>query len=372
MTDKYINFVDWLRQWFYNKDEVDDFVGSEIGGHYGTFEELQKLIDNANDGGTITLKKDYINVNHSLGRAKVGEESYITSDYFGLIIPKTLTIDGGGHTIDGDNFKGIFNVPSPSSTIPDITVTIKNCKIINSTYGGLYGNGQDLSFENCTFVNHNVSELSLDSGDAGAPIFSWVGGKSLSVNNCRFFYNKGQWASAIYSVNSSYANISITNCVFLTDDNENDNNPIRGNYLWSMNLSNNIDYNFMVSSTDWKEISYSSGYKAYGTNNGLYYRRVGNIVELSGVWTSNSKRTSSNTEVEFGRINSLFAPSKIVRVRCQGTGLNTYLLTINTEGVLYWARYGTTGNTDLTSGFWGTVHITWTIDKNESMWAVRD
>lgn len=114
--------------------------------------------------------------------------------------------------------------------------------------------------------------------------------------------------------------------------------------------------------TNWSEISYVSGYKGYGTSGDtVRYRRVGNVVELVGRWTPSANKSASDDDVQFGSIPSSFAPSYPVRLRMQGSGLKTYLLSVSITGKLSWARYGTTSSSTLVAGDWFNVHAVWTI-----------
>ena len=114
--------------------------------------------------------------------------------------------------------------------------------------------------------------------------------------------------------------------------------------------------------TNWTEISYVSGYKGYGTSGDtVRYRRVGNVVELVGRWTPSSNKSASDDDVQFGSIPASFAPSYPVRLRMQGSGLKTYLLSVSITGKLSWARYGTTSSTTLLAGDWFNVQAVWTI-----------
>lgn len=122
-------------------------------------------------------------------------------------------------------------------------------------------------------------------------------------------------------------------------------------------LSDITDY---PTDTNWAEISYRSGYSRYGTNNGVYYRRKGKTIELSGVWTTSANRSATLDTVIFGSIPSTYAPSRVIRVVMQGSQLNRYMLTVNTDGTLAWSRYGTTSSSQLPSGVWGVVYCTWT------------
>lgn len=123
-------------------------------------------------------------------------------------------------------------------------------------------------------------------------------------------------------------------------------------------LSDITDY----SQTEWTEIEYGSGYKRYVTNRGVYYRRKGNTVELTGEWTTTATSgTYPSSGGIIGTIPSSVAPSIQIRLRMQGSQTNTYLLEITTDGEIHWSRYGITGDTELPYYVWGNIHAVWTI-----------
>ena len=68
----------------------------QLGDPVGTFLDLQLLIDETPDNGSISLEGDY---------------TYFTGDTGvsdGIVIDKNITIDGKGYTIDAKNTVSIF------------------------------------------------------------------------------------------------------------------------------------------------------------------------------------------------------------------------------------------------------------------------
>ena len=59
---------------------------AELSANPGTFMELQTKINQAREGSTISLDKDY---------------AYSGSSTLGITITKSITINGNGHTLDG-------------------------------------------------------------------------------------------------------------------------------------------------------------------------------------------------------------------------------------------------------------------------------
>ena len=67
-----------------------------LGAPDETFVKLYEKINNAQDGDTIDLDRNYINTDHY-------------NDGKGILIQKSITIDGHGFTIDANNFGRTFN-----------------------------------------------------------------------------------------------------------------------------------------------------------------------------------------------------------------------------------------------------------------------
>ena len=112
-------------------------------GPIDTFDDLSLLINNTPEGGTLLLDDDYRFVNGSNN---------------GIVISKSITIDGNGHTLDGNKLSRIFFISADN-------VTLKNINFINGdavgryftdNHGGgaIYWNGTGGYVENCSFTDN--------------------------------------------------------------------------------------------------------------------------------------------------------------------------------------------------------------------------
>ena len=147
----------------------------------GKFSELQSLIYSAPNGGTITLKKDY-----------VYDKACNTT---GIIINKSLTINGNGHTLDGLSKSRIFFVMFTLNPNAHNKVILKNIVFKNGCtkyYGGAIVNAGDLTLDKCTFKNNHAKIAAGAVCSIGA----------LKCKNSNFYKNtaKGS-AAAIFSLN---------------------------------------------------------------------------------------------------------------------------------------------------------------------------
>lgn len=114
--------------------------------------------------------------------------------------------------------------------------------------------------------------------------------------------------------------------------------------------------------TGWKDVSFSSGFAHHSETDRVRYRRVGKVVELRGA-VKNTNQISANTETTVATISDTTCrPSKRVTYRQQGTGINTFVVTINTNGTIAINRYGTTSYIAIPSNSWLNVHTTFLVD----------
>lgn len=132
----------------------------------GTFTDLNNLIQNASENSIIKLDKDYI-YNDNTDEYVYNNNTYFTEDMYlkyGIKISKSLTIDGQGHTIDGNHTAKIF---SQTGSI----LTLSNTIFINGGYPDeiLYGQKdyhsaiiyENIRVVNCTFINNTYGGLNF-------------------------------------------------------------------------------------------------------------------------------------------------------------------------------------------------------------------
>ena len=152
----------------------------------GTFTELQDKINKANAGSTIYLDKNY----------------YYGTDYkssYGLVINKTLTIDGNGHVIDGSS-KSMLALVNASN------VVFKNIGFRNGNGGdngainAIYSH--NIEFNNCSFIKNSGSKGSLYMSSSNHSTFF----------NCSFEENHGKNGGAVFLSACDYA--SFLKCDF--------------------------------------------------------------------------------------------------------------------------------------------------------------
>ena len=116
--------------------------------------------------------------------------------------------------------------------------------------------------------------------------------------------------------------------------------------------------------TGWIDLEFSSSFQNYstGASNNPKYRKIGNVVILQGVATPVEKTPDDTTQLELFTIPEEIRPSKVFYQLCQGTGVNKWLLTINTNGMVAFSRYGTTDLASANPGNWLPFNITYFVD----------
>ena len=137
----------------------------------------------------------------------------------------------------------------------------------------------------------------------------------------------------------------------------------RSDYLGDMLVETLVaTYTFdAVIDTGWKEVTFKTGYSKYNNSSSVYIRRKGDLVELTGVWKTTSKKSAASNPVAFASIPDELKPTKSINVICPGTGKNTYRLSVDTDATLKWSQYGINTSIDFPENHFGHVHCTWII-----------
>ncbi len=115
-----------------------------------SFDDLSDLINKTPENQTLTLDADY---------------TFGNGSNTGIIISKSITIDGAGHTLNGTKLSRIFNISADN-------VVLKNINFINGnaigSYGVYYGggailwNGNDGHVINCNFTDNSQYSIEFN------------------------------------------------------------------------------------------------------------------------------------------------------------------------------------------------------------------
>ena len=228
----------------------------------GTFRELQDLIDNS-ETSEITLSKNYTYNN-------AGD----LSPREGIVISRSVSINGNGAVIDGSNISHIF------------TITANNVKINNIT------------FQNAIFSQDAGGEIFYFDG--GAIVWNGAGG---NLNNSNFINNRGndggaiKWAGADGKIyNSNFNNntadryggaISWTGTngkIYNSNFNQNNAHSKGGAILWD-------DYKGTVSNSNFTQNSalFNGGAIYWRDHNGTVNNSNFNDNHVTTIGTTNGK-----------------------------------------------------------------------------------
>ncbi|WP_298524356.1 carboxypeptidase-like regulatory domain-containing protein [uncultured Methanobrevibacter sp.] len=182
-------------------DENTDYLASAINesdvlsDSQKTFAELDRLI-NDNSNTRINLDNDY--------KFSISTDSALTD---GILINRSISIYGNGHTIDANNQARIFNVTS--------YVNFYNVFFINANAdSGSAITGINYYVSGCSFINNHADKMggAMVGGFAQSSTFRqnsagrWGGAVYKgSIEDCTFIANSAEQGGALYD---TYATVS--------------------------------------------------------------------------------------------------------------------------------------------------------------------
>lgn len=196
-SDEYVVKATYSGYGYYNPvSQIGIF--QVLSDEFGTFSELQELIDNTPAGGSVNLTKDYI-------------FAYGDND---ININKSITVIGNGHVIDAFNADDfiryrIFNIQSDNVTLKNITFT--NGMDVGGGAITIYGNNAVIS--DCNFIDNKLPDW-MNGGSKGGAIF--ISGNNTLINGCYFKDNSMSSLVGTMLGGAIYCdgNLNIINSVF--------------------------------------------------------------------------------------------------------------------------------------------------------------
>ena len=223
------------------------------------FNHLQTII-NDDTTGVITLDRDFY-----------GNSTEI-------VISKTITINGNGHTLNANGLSRIFHITAGNVVINNLTFVnastesnggavyfdsvstgiVRNCNFTNNSAedGGAVYFDDTGNVENCNFVNNNATEY-------GGGVFCYNEG---TITNCSFTNNSAAIGGAIY-FGSDESIGNVINCNFIS------NSANRGGAIRFKDGGSVENCNFIGNAVD-----------EYGS--AVYFTGSGNVTDCS--FTNNS------------------------------------------------------------------------------------
>ena len=171
--------------------ETDETLADPLG----SFSELQSRINQAREGSIVTLDKNYA---YNSGFTDLG-----------IVITKSITINGNGHTLDAGGHSIIFFIDVNSDktyTFNDITFV---AGYTNGYAGGYHlpGGGAICSAAGESVINvNNCNFLNNYASDQGGAIY----GEVINLNNCNFQNNRASYEGGAVFMEGG----TVSNCVF--------------------------------------------------------------------------------------------------------------------------------------------------------------
>lgn len=116
----------------------------------------------------------------------------------------------------------------------------------------------------------------------------------------------------------------------------------------------------LFTDSGWQTCTLKSGYVVYTSGTNLRVRKVGKVVQISGVVKNSSALSSSSGT--FATIPTGYRPHHNINHICQGTGMNKWALVVNPGGDLKFFRYGADSLANPGSGTWFPYTLTYLVD----------
>ena len=120
----------------------------------------------------------------------------------------------------------------------------------------------------------------------------------------------------------------------------------------------------IIVDAEWIDLTLDNNFALYGGTvaNQPKYKVTGNVVTVMGVVSPKAAFTSTTSAVTIASgIPANLRPSINLQFLCQGSGMNHWCCSVNTNGTIGIARYGTTAETTVPDTAWLTFTVTYQI-----------
>lgn len=145
--------------------------------------------------------------------------------------------------------------------------------------------------------------------------------------------------------------------------------PLSAEALNQMQKNTEKEINEKNKDTGWITATLESSFKVYSDsgNDMPQYRKFGNLVEIKGIITPKKTISKSTNSVKIFTLPDDFIPNVNHQQICQGSGKNTWLLTVGMDGIVSFSRYGTTSSIDVEAGTWMPFNTCFFADDTEGI-----
>ena len=121
----------------------------------------------------------------------------------------------------------------------------------------------------------------------------------------------------------------------------------------------------MDKDSGWIEPTINTVFNVYQNKavNKVKYRKIGKRVEIYGIITPASEISDTSTYTNIFTLPAAYRPPHdgIVKL-CQGTGMNRWMLRVDSYGVVSFSRYGTTAFVACPAGAWLPFFVSYFIN----------
>ena len=272
----------------------------ETGTYTVKFTIKQYDSNNGESTAQIEVRNKQIQELDELIRTTQNDTIILTYDYFcydkgnlanGIIINKSVTIDGQGHKLDANNLMRIFQVSNNAE------VTFKNIIFANgqAKYGGfgaaLWNNGaKNVTAINCTFESNaasyggaisNVNALKCSFKNNSASNFGGAMWKGSAVN-CSFIGNTAKYGGAMHMAQNTI------DCSFTSNVASDFGGAMNGGSAVNCSFINNVAKTGSAIYTGVADNCSFVGNNAYGSEIKFYVNKndillLGDIVSFQGL-----------------------------------------------------------------------------------------
>ena len=171
------------------------------------YEELSNLINNTLEGGLLELNRDYKFVNDSKSDSNRG-----------IIISKSITIDGKGHTINANKISRIFNITADNVILRNINFINGNAlgryDRIDAGGGAIYWYGDNGKILNCNFTNNTGFGIEDDPFDKEEEIITEDGTVIHTIRVRPMGAKTNEGGAIVWKGNNG----TVSNCIFNNND----------------------------------------------------------------------------------------------------------------------------------------------------------
>ena len=123
-----------------------------------------------------------------------------------------------------------------------------------------------------------------------------------------------------------------------------------------------INLGIELDDTGWIDATLTSSFTLYSTDDVCQYRKIGKHVQLRGVVKPTAALAGSLTGVVIFTLPAEFIPSRPCNFVCQGSSVNRWLLQVNADGEVTFARYGTSSLAKAGVNAWLPFDVGYLID----------